>query len=43
MLTPAPKRKINGDYERRWMADDYFDLIVWYEPSGAGVHGFQLC
>jgi hypothetical protein len=24
------------------MADDYFDLIVWYEPDG-GVHGFQLC
>lgn len=24
------------------MADDYFDLIVWYEPGNA-VHGFQLC
>jgi hypothetical protein len=24
------------------MADDYFDLIVWYEPDG-NIHGFQLC
>ena len=24
------------------MSDDYFDLIVWYEPSNA-IHGFQLC
>jgi hypothetical protein len=42
MLNEAKKRKIHGDYDRRWMSDDYFDLIVWYEP-GAGVHGFQLC
>jgi hypothetical protein len=24
------------------MADEYFDLIVWYEHDGS-VHGFQLC
>ncbi|PYN13023.1 MAG: hypothetical protein DME05_19975 [Candidatus Rokuibacteriota bacterium] len=24
------------------MSDDYFDLIVWYEPNGR-LLGFQLC
>ena len=24
------------------MADEYFDLIVWYEHDNS-VHGFQLC
>ena len=24
------------------MADDYFDLIVWYQANGQ-IHGFQLC
>jgi hypothetical protein len=24
------------------MADDYFDLIVWYADDGR-IHGFQLC
>jgi len=30
------------DRHRRWMGDDYFDLIIWYEHDGS-VHGFQLC
>src|SRR2546423_14946624 len=42
MLSEAKKTKVAGDYDRRWMSDDYFDFIVWYEPGGA-VHGFQLC
>src|ERR1700730_17857431 len=42
MLTRARKTRIRGDYNRRWMSDDYFDLIVWYERSNA-IHGFQLC
>ncbi len=42
MLQTAPKATVTGDYDRRWMSDDYFDLIVWYRPSGA-IHGFQLC
>jgi hypothetical protein len=42
MLTNQPIRPVDRDLDRRWMADDYFDLIVWYE-SGGGVHGFQLC
>jgi len=29
---------------RRWFADRYFDLIVWYEPDDPDrVLGFQLC
>ena len=27
---------------RRWFADDFFDLIVWFEADGS-VNGFQLC
>jgi hypothetical protein len=42
MLRHAPKQKIHGDYDRRWIFDDYFDLIVWYTDEDA-IHGFQLC
>ncbi len=42
MLTKEKKVKVRGDYRRSWMSDDYFDLIVWYEPSNA-ICGFQLC
>ena len=42
MLTKEKKAKVRGDYRRSWMSDDYFDLIVWYEPSNA-IHGFELC
>ena len=42
MLQDVPKRTIHGDHDRRWMSDDYFDLIVWYKPDGA-IYGFQLC
>ena len=42
MLATQKKVKVRGDYRRSWMSDDYFDLIVWYEPSNA-IHGFQLC
>ena len=42
MLTKEDKVKVRGDYRRSWMSDEYFDLIVWYEPSNA-IHGFQLC
>ena len=42
MLTNAPIRPVAGDLDRRWMSDEYFDLIVWYEP-GQQIHGFQLC
>ncbi|MGH9941891.1 MAG: hypothetical protein ACRD9R_05980 [Pyrinomonadaceae bacterium] len=29
---------------RRWFEDDYFDLIVWCEPTGQGeIVRFQLC
>jgi hypothetical protein len=42
MLDRAPKQKVSGDYDRRWMSDDYFDLIVWYTGKDV-VRGFQLC
>lgn len=33
-----------GEARRRWFADTYFDLIVWYEPDDPEqVLGFQLC
>ena len=28
---------------RRWFFDDYFDLIVWYEPGSEDIAGVQLC
>jgi len=42
MLDTAPKQPVSGDYDRRWISDDYFDLIVWYN-SRETIHGFQLC
>ena len=42
MLDEAPKKAVTGDYDRRWISDEYFDLIVWYTPHDT-VHGFQLC
>jgi hypothetical protein len=31
-----------GDLRRRWFADDYFELIVWFGADGSRW-GFQLC
>jgi len=42
VLDKAPKTAIAGDYDRCWISDDYFDLIVWYTP-GNTIYGFQLC
>ena len=42
MLNEPPKSAVAGDYDRKWISDDYFDLIVWYTPRDT-VHGFQLC
>ncbi|MDD5262860.1 MAG: hypothetical protein PHD76_13525 [Methylacidiphilales bacterium] len=42
MLTNEPIRPVAHDLDRRWLFDDYFDLIVWYE-SEEQIHGFQLC
>jgi len=41
MLGNAPIRQVAGDLPRRWMADDYFDLYVWYQEDGP-IYGFQL-
>ena len=34
--------QIPGERRRRWFADDYFDLIVWFDEGGS-ISGFQLC
>jgi hypothetical protein len=34
--------QIPGEPRRRWFSDDYFDLIVWFDPRGE-TFGFQLC
>jgi hypothetical protein len=34
--------QIPGEPRRRWFADDYFDLIVWYDEKNE-LSGFQLC
>ena len=35
-------RQIEGEHPRRWFADSFFDLIVWF-GSGGDIVGFQLC
>ncbi len=35
-------RQIPEEPQRRWFADDYFDLIVWFGKAGQ-ILGFQLC
>jgi hypothetical protein len=42
MLTNQPIKPVANDWDRRWVSDEYFDLIVWYE-SDDEIHGFQLC
>jgi hypothetical protein len=42
MLREKSTNPAKSDFARRWLTDDYFDLIVWYEPGG-DIHGFQLC
>src|SRR5215471_6585899 len=42
MLDNAPKKPVPGDYDRRWLSDDFFDLIIWYRPDDT-IYGFQLC
>jgi hypothetical protein len=42
MLDKAPKKPVRGDYDRRWLSDDFFDLIIWYRPDDT-IYGFQLC
>jgi hypothetical protein len=34
--------QIPGEPQRRWFADDFFDLIVWYDDQN-DISGFQLC
>ena len=42
MLREQPCKQVPGEPPRRWIFDDYFDLIVWCESDGNPM-GFQLC
>ncbi len=42
MLSEQSTRPVPNDFPRRWLGDDYFDLIVWYEADSS-FHGFQPC
>jgi len=35
-------RQVPGEPYRRCFSDDFFDLFVWFSPSGS-IIGFQLC
>lgn len=28
---------------RRWLLNDFFDVILWYEQEGGSMTGFQVC
>lgn len=38
----AKVRQVPEEPKRRWFADDYFDLIVWFDKRRE-IIGFQLC
>ena len=42
MFDNAPRKTVRGDYDRQWLSDDFFDLIIWYRPDNT-IYGFQLC
>jgi len=42
MLLELQIRQSQEGRQRRWLSDDYFDLILWYEADGT-PYGFQLC
>ena len=41
MLRRKPIRHFTNDLDKSWTADDYLDLVIWYEVSGQ-MYGFQL-
>lgn len=41
MLRESYDARPDAGMQRRWFADDYFDLIVWY--SNSSPERFQLC
>ena len=43
MLLLTSIQTVAGDRDRRWISDDYFDLVLWYEADPEQVYGFQLC
>ncbi len=41
MLRSTPIRQFPNDLAKRWAHDDYFDLVIWYDPPDT-FYGFQL-
>ncbi|MDX6766745.1 MAG: hypothetical protein SFU85_08135 [Candidatus Methylacidiphilales bacterium] len=41
MLRDAPIRPVANDLPRKWLMDDYLELVVWYAPEGNAA-GFEL-
>jgi len=42
MLREVTSTQSAVEPNRRWFADDFFELIVWYDEM-SNVEGFQLC
>jgi hypothetical protein len=42
MLRRKPIRHFTNDLDKSWTADDFLDLVVWYEATER-IFGFQLC
>jgi hypothetical protein len=42
MLRRKPIRHLTNDLDKSWTADDFLDLVVWYEAAER-IFGFQLC
>ena len=42
MLKHVATSRAGGERQRKWFADDDFDLIVWFGEDG-GIWGFQFC
>jgi hypothetical protein len=42
MLRRKLIRHFTNDLDKSWTADDFLDLVVWYESTGK-MFGFQLC
>jgi hypothetical protein len=42
MLRPVSPPQADRELERRWFADEDFDLVVWLDPAAIPV-AFELC
>jgi hypothetical protein len=42
MLKEYPTKQSRAEQNKRWFADDYFDIIFWLDRDSV-ISGFQLC